>query len=311
MALDGATAAYLLRVVKSRTKPLHEMTPEEARRAREFLKPLLGKGPEMAGVEEVAIATPTGPFSSRLFVPTDRPRGLLVWLHGGGWVLGSVEESDTFGRVLARRANLAVLVAGYRLAPEHRFPTAVDDACAALDWAHENVGRLAGPGAPVLVGGDSAGGNLAAVACLRARDQGGRAVAQQILVCPVVDARFDRPSYLDRESQLALTREGMRWFWDHYAPDAGARLSPGASPLRARDLSGLPPAIVLTAEHDVLRDEGEEYAAALVAAGVPVVFERFAGQIHTFLTLVNILPAADAGIDFVARAIELRLGEAP
>ncbi|HEY2029731.1 MAG TPA: alpha/beta hydrolase [Myxococcales bacterium] len=293
MAIDEETRAYLAKAAQSRGgRPLHELTPGEARAARTFLQELVDKGPEMARTEEVTI----GAFKSRLFVPQGEPRGMLVWFHGGGWVLGSLEESDTLGRMLAKELSMQVLVAGYRLAPEHRFPTAVEDAWAAVEWA---APRASGP---LVVGGDSAGGNLAAVTSLRARDRQGPRIALQILVYPVVDARLDRPSYLDKENALALTQEGMKWFWNHYAPDPAQRLLPEASPLRAGDFSRLPPAVVLTAEHDVLRDEGEAYAQALVGAGVPVAFKRFERQVHTFFTLVNALPASMDGLRFVARA---------
>jgi acetyl esterase len=218
-------------------------------------------------------------------------------------VLGSLEESDTLGRMLAKELSMSVLVAGYRLAPEHRFPTAVEDAWAAVEWA---AARVKGS---LIVGGDSAGGNLAAVMSLRARDRKGPRIALQILVYPVVDARLDRPSYLDPENALALTREGMNWFWNHYAPDPAQRLSPEASPLRAGDFSRLPPAVVITAEHDVLRDEGEAYAQALVGAGVPVAFKRFDHQIHTFFTLVNVLPASADGLRFVGGSVSALLAE--
>lgn len=293
MAIDEKTAAYLEKSARSRGgRPLHELTPGEARAARTFLQELVGKGPEMARTEEVSI----GQFKSRLFVPHGEPHGMLVWFHGGGWVLGSLEESDALGRMLAKELSMQVLVAGYRLAPEHRFPTAVEDAWAAVEWAAPRANGA------LLVGGDSAGGNLAAVTSLRARDRRGPKIALQILVYPVVDARLDRPSYLDKDNALALTQEGMNWFWNHYAPDPAQRLLPEASPLRAAHFSGLPPAVVLTAEHDVLRDEGEAYAQALVGAGVPVAFKRFEHQIHTFFTLVNVLPGSAEGLRFVARA---------
>jgi acetyl esterase len=289
--LDEVTNAYLEQVYKARGKPLEQLTPDEARRSREYLLALFGKGPEMASVEEIQ----HDGFSSRLLVPHGEVKGTIVWLHGGGWVLGSLNESDTLCRRLAQRTGFAVLVVGYRLAPEHRFPAAVDDAYTALEWAAKRGGRL-------IVGGDSAGGNLSAVISRRARDRNGPKVSQQILVYPVTDANFETESYRAKENQLSLTREGMIWFWNQYAPTD--QLHPDASPLRAADLSRLPPAVILTAEHDVLRDDGESYAKALIAAGVPVTFKRFTGQIHTFFVMVNVLPAHVEGLEFVARAIE-------
>ncbi len=154
-----------------------------------------------------------------------------------------------------------------------------------------------------MVAGDSAGGNLAAVVAQRARDENGPAIALQVLVYPATDSDLDNGSYRDPDNQLLLTRDAMVWFWDHYAPDPASRANPDASPLRAADLSGLPPALVLTAEYDVLRDEGEAYAERLRQAGVPVEFRRFEGQMHVFFTLVNVLPASAEALDLVAAAV--------
>ncbi|HEY7325681.1 MAG TPA: alpha/beta hydrolase, partial [Streptosporangiaceae bacterium] len=177
---------------------------------------------------------------------------------------------------------------------------AADDSWAALLWANERLTEIAGGVVPLVVMGDSAGGNLAAVVARRARDAGGPQLASQVLVYPVTDADLNTPSYLDPENQLLLTRESMIWFWDHYAPDGADRTHPDASPLQATDLSGLAPAIVVTAEHDPLRDEGEAYAERLALAGVPVVRQRFAGQMHAFFTMVGVLPGSAEAIDYVS-----------
>jgi acetyl esterase len=299
MALDKETAAFLARLAEGGGKPLHQMEPTEARGMSDVLRPLYGKGPDMARVEEVRIESKSGTFPSRILVPPGEIRGVIVWYHGGGWVIGAIDDSDTLARKIAARMRCAVVLVDYRLAPEHRFPTAADDAYAALDWTAANLERIAGAKVPILVGGDSAGGNLSAVVSLRARDRKGPAIAMQLLVYPVTDANFDRPTYTARENQLMLARDTMIWFWDHYAPNLKDRVHPDASPLQASDLSGLPPAVVITAEHDVLRDEGEAYAQALVRAGVTVTFKRFARQMHGFFTMVNVLPGAEAGFDFV------------
>jgi acetyl esterase len=241
-----------------------------------------------------------------------RPRGVIVYYHGGGWVIGGLADFDKLGRLLAHRTGCAVLLVDYRLAPEYRFPTAVDDAWAALRWADEHRAELTGAGrpqaeAPLIVAGDSAGGNLSAIMALRARAAGGPPIALQVLVYPVTDCDLESTSYRDPANQLMVSREAMAWFWDHYAPDPEARLHPDASPLRSANFAGLPPAAILTAEHDVLRDEGELYATRLVKAGVPVRHQRFAGQMHGFFTMVDALPGAAAGLDYVAAAIEERL----
>lgn len=206
-------------------------------------------------------------------------------------------------RKLAERTSCAVVLVEYRLAPEHRYPTAVDDSYAALEWTAAHIEEIAGRvDVPLIVAGDSAGGNLAAVMALRARDRNGPKIALQVLIYPVTDADFDRPSYVDPENQLILTREAMVWFWDHYAPDADRRLEPDASPLHAENLAGLPPAVVLTAEHDVLSDEGEAYAERLVEAGVPVEAKRHAGQTHGFFTFLQ-LPGSERGFQQVVKAV--------
>jgi acetyl esterase len=239
----------------------------------------------------------------RVLVPIEPARGVFVWYHGGGWVIGSIDESDTVGRKLAERTSCAVVLVEYRMAPEHRYPTAVDDSYAALEWVGANLEAIAGStDVPLIVGGDSAGGNLSAVMAQRARDRGGPPIALQVLIYPVTDADLERPSYVDPENQLLLNRDGMIWFWDHYVPDVSRRTEPDASPLHHPDLSGLPPAVVLTAEHDPLRDEGEDYAKRLEEAGVPVNFKRYPGQMHAFFTLV-MLPGSEQGFQQVVKAV--------
>jgi acetyl esterase len=301
MALDEATAGLLAGMAESGAKPLHEMTPAEARGFGEMLRELYGPGPQVAAVREERVPVAgDDSIAVRVLVPEGAPNSVIVYFHGGGWVIGALDEFDTMGRQLANRTGAVVALVDYRLAPEHRYPTAAEDAWAALTWIEENLPERAGARLPLVVAGDSAGGNLAAIVAQRARAAGGPDIAQQVLVYPVTDADVDNASYTDPSNALMLTREAMIWFWDHYAPDAASRRNPDASPLRADDLSGLPPAVVLTAEHDVLRDEGEAYAERLRAAGVPVVHRRFPGQMHGFFTMVNVLPGAADALEYVA-----------
>jgi len=285
-------------------KPLHESTPTEARELAASLAAMSGPAPRMARREDTTVTAADGhQVPLRILVPPQGARGVIVWIHGGGWVIGAIEESDTLAAKLAERTSCAVVLVGYRLAPEHRYPTAVDDCWAALEWAADHRADLArNPDAPLIVAGDSAGGNLSAVMALRARDRGGPPIALQVLIYPVTDADFARPSYVDEANQLLVTKDAMVWFWDHYVPDAARRAEPEASPLRASSLAGLPPAVVLTAEHDVLRDEGEAYAEALRAAGVDVNFRRHDGQMHGFFTLL-MLPGSERGFQQVIRAV--------
>jgi acetyl esterase len=308
MALDEASQTFMQQLAAAEgAKPLHEMTPTEARAMGAALAELAGEGPEMARVEDRVLQGENGSFPVRLVVPKGTVTGIIVWYHGGGWVIGSIAESDTLTRKLAARTGCAVVNVDYRMAPEHRFPVAADDCYAAFEWAHANASAIAGREVPLLVGGDSAGGNLAAVVALRARDRQGPKLAFQVLVYPVTDADFDRPSYVAPDNQLLLTKDSMIWFWNHYAPSVSDRKSSDASPLLAADLAGLPPAVVVLAEHDVLRDEGEAYATRLKEAGVPVSLKQFEGQIHGFFTMVNILPGHEAGLDYVVAAIQKAL----
>jgi acetyl esterase len=258
--------------------------------------------------EQATVTVRDGSFPVRVLVPKERPRGIIVYYHGGGWVAGDISDFDPLGRKLARRTGCAVVLVGYRLAPEYRYPTAAEDAWAALLWTNTRLVDIAGDSVPVIVAGDGAGGNLAAITTQRARDNepSGPRVSAQILVCPVTDCNLNTPSYLDPANQLVLTRESMAWFWSLYAPDPELRERPDASPLRGT-LIGLPPAVILTAEYDPLRDEGEAYAAALHVIGVAVDHRRFIGQVHGFFTMINILPASAEGIEYVARALERHL----
>ena len=314
MALDQATTALLEQLAASGGRPLHELSPAEARGVMAAMRGEQPPGPDMASVRDTRVRASGGFVPVRVLVPVDRPRGVIVYYHGGGWVIGGLADFDKLGRLLAHRTGCAVLLVDYRLAPEYRFPTAVDDAWAALRWADEHRAELTGASGregtrgPLIVAGDSAGGNLSAIMALRARAAGGPPVALQVLVYPVTDCDLESTSYRDPANQLMVSRESMAWFWDHYAPDPEARLHPDASPLRSANFAGLPPAVILTAEHDVLRDEGELYATRLVKAGVPVRHQRFAGQMHGFFTMVDALPGAAAGLNYVAAGIDERLG---
>ena len=308
MTVDFATAELLEQMAAGGGKPLHESSVEEARALAAGMAAQAGPAPDMFRIEEHGLAVPDGDVPLRVLVPLERPAGVIVYYHGGGWVVGSIDETDTVGRKLAERTSCAVVLVDYRLAPEHRYPVAVDDSWAALEWAGGRLADLARPGAPLFVAGDSAGGNLAAVMALRARDRGGPPIAGQILIYPVTDADFERSSYTDPANQLLLTTEAMAWFWDHYVPDLARRSESDASPLRAPDLSGLPPAVVLTAEYDVLRDEGEAYADRLREAGVAVELKRHEGQTHGFFTLL-MLPGSESGFQQVVKAVRATIYE--
>ena len=307
MPLRDEITAFLTEMAASGAKPIEHSTPEEVRELTAGLKDLYGVGPDMARVEEHTVdGVDGGSFPVRVFVPEGTPRAVLIYYHGGGWVIGAIDEFDTLARKLAARTGCAVVLPDYRLAPEYRYPTAVDDAYATLEWVAEHVGEIAGSDVPVVVAGDSAGGNLSAVTAQRARDRGGPPIAFQGLVYPVTDADVDNASYRRDENQLMLTRDGMIWFWNHYAPDEVQRKECDACPLQAEDLSGLPPALVILAEYDVLRDEGQAYADRLREAGVPVDVHVHPGQMHGFFTLL-MLPGHDEAIGQLTAALDSHL----
>jgi acetyl esterase len=260
--------------------PRHLLTPSQARAAWESLPPVAG--PEVAEVAETAIDGPAGLLRLRVYRPGSGAAGTLLYLHGGGWVMGSIEGTDAVCRSLALYAGCTVVSLDYRLAPEFPFPAAVEDTWSCL--VSIDQGRVAGvdPSQPLAVGGMSAGGNLAAVASLLARDAGRPRIAGQLLVVPVLDHDLDRPSYFDNERGLGLERDEMRWFWSHYLPDPERRRDWRASPLHAAGLAGLPPTSIVVAGCDPLRDEALEFAERLHDAGVDVVCSLWLGANHGF-----------------------------
>ncbi|KAA9166489.1 alpha/beta hydrolase [Amycolatopsis acidicola] len=298
MPLEAVSQAFLAQLAEPGDPPIHESTPAVARLSGPIFAGMSGPGPEVASVEDLKLDGKGGRFRVRVLRPEGEPRATIVYFHGGGWVLGDIDlQYDHLGRLLANLTRSAVVLVNYRKAPEYPFPAAVEDSWTGLTWA---AGNVAPAGTPLIVAGDSAGGNIAAVMTLWARDRGGPKIDFQALVYPVTDCDTERRSYVAPENQLLLGRETMLWFWNHYLPDTQARAHPDASPLRAADHTGLPPALVYVAEYDPLHDEGVAYAKALEAAGVPVALERAEGQMHAYFQMVNILPGASEGVRLVA-----------
>jgi len=258
-------------------------------------------GPDLWRVTELVVPTDP-PVPVRLYVPRPSPAALLIFIHGGGWTIGDLTSHDALCRTLARDAGIAVLAVDHRRAPEAPWPAAVDDAVAVTRWAFAHAPDLVGTDV-VAVGGDSSGGNLAALVCLRLRDAGGRSPAAQVLVYPNTDLTFSLPSVREKATGWGLDADTVRWFAEQWVPDAARRADPRVSPLLEPDLAGLPPAVVVTAEHDPLRDEGEAYAARLTEAGVPVRARRERGLIHGFLGYAAVSPAAAAATGRLAADI--------
>ncbi len=304
MPLDPQVRDLLDRLVVGRPA-LNTLPVDVGRRAyAESSAKLIPRPAEPVSVEDRTIDGPAGALRVRLYRPPQDapPRPLVVFFHGGGWVVCDLDTHDAVCRRLALGADAVVVSVDYRLAPEHRFPAAPEDCAAATRWAVSNAASLGADARRFVLAGDSAGGNLACAVSLRLRDEGGPRARGQLLVYPVTDhwtAGF--PSYAEFADGYGLTRDVMAWFWDHYLgePMDAARaavLSPQAAPLRAPDLRGLPPALVLTAECDVLRDEGEAYAARLRAAGVDATLERCAGMHHGFFNWGGVLDGADRAV---------------
>ncbi len=281
--------------------PIESMTPDEARAFSVASSAQRPPGPEVGEIVDGVFPGADGELNYRLYrPPTDGPHPIVAYFHGGGWVLGSHDSDDPFCRDLCLRANAIIVSADYRHAPEARFPAAVDDGFAAVQWIAANAETLGGIPAQLAVCGWSAGANVAAVSAQSARDAGGPTIKGQVLVTPVTDCDPSRPSFGDNGEGYILTRGLMSWFWDHYA-DPSDRTDPRASPLRASDLSNLPPALVVTSDFDPLRDEGAAYAAAMAAAGVDAKHINAEGQIHTSLTAVDmIMTGAEARVEMAA-----------
>jgi acetyl esterase len=302
MPLETVTAAILAQMAQSGAPELHQMTAAESRAMYRDLKPDIPLV-DVYRVEDRSVPGPASEIPVRIYWPTAAPAAIHVHFHGGGWVIGDLETHDADCREICRGAACIVVAVDYRLAPEHIFPAALEDCYAVTCWASENSAELGALSSPVSVGGDSAGGNLAASVCLLARDRAGPNIAMQLLIYPVTDATMESASYRDNADGYLLSRKMMAWFWDHYCPDPAQRSDPLASPIRAADLSGLPPALVMTAEFDPLRDEGEAYAERLKAAGVAVQVRRFDGLIHGFFSQAGIIEAAREGVDLSVHAL--------
>jgi len=274
-------------------------SPDDARTMVAAGRAVLGKGPDMHEVRDLQIPTRSGTIQARLLKPSADVRGLIVYLHGGGWVVGAIEDFDTLGRTLAAESGCAVLLPDYRLAPEYPFPAGLEDTEDTFLHVSREITTLVGKRVPIVVAGDSAGGNLATVATRTLR--GKADIALQVLIYPVTDFDLNTGSYKAHGEGLPLTTRDMEWFLRHYAPqDAWSR--PEISPIRA-DLTGLPSALVITAEYDVLADEGIAYAKKLQQAGVPVTTRHVAGVTHGFIRLHNLFDVARDEINAMARHI--------
>ena len=305
MPVHPEVQAFLDAQAQIEAPPITEQTPEMAREGYRATAEAIGPGPEMHSVADRTIDGPAGTIALRVYRPSAEGNlPILIYYHGGGWVIGDLDTHDRACRELAEGSGCLVVSVDYRLAPEAPFPAAVDDCYAALEWVAAHAGELGGDAKRLAVGGDSAGGNLSAVMCLLARDRGGPEIAFQLLVYPAVDMRFAHASVEENGEGYVLTKDHMSFFRGHYMPEDADLEDPRASPLLAESHEGLPPALILTAEFDPLRDEGEAYGAALHAAGVPVEVSRYDGQVHIFFQLTPMLEGARRAMKEACDALE-------
>jgi acetyl esterase len=304
MPLDPQMKAYIDQLASFNMPPMSTLQPAQIREGMRMQIQMTGETEPIAHVENRTIPGPAGQIPIRVYRPAgDDLFPVLVFFHGGGWVIGDLDTHDGQCRSLANGTNCVVVSVDYRLAPEHPFPAAPKDCYAATNWVAEHADEVHGDPRHIAVGGDSAGGNLAAVVAQMARDQGGPKLVFQLLVYPATNFQAETASLRENSQGYGLVSEDMAWFKNHYLNGKDETGNPQASPLLATDLSNLPPALIITAEFDPLRDEGEEYGQRLQAAGVPVTISRYDGVIHGFFGMATILDKAKLAINEACQAL--------
>ncbi|MBO6556200.1 MAG: alpha/beta hydrolase [Pseudomonadales bacterium] len=304
MPLDPAYQAMLKQLAAADGPSMVEVPPEQAREMYRVMQSVLPHHEVKMTEDADADGVPV-----RIYRATEDKVPCVVFFHGGGWVIGDLDTHDSVCRQLANESGYTVVAVHYRLAPEHPFPASVDDCYSALRWIQNHADDLNIDGDRIAVAGDSAGGNLAAAVSIKARDEGTGGISFQLLIYPVTDFNFDTASYSENAEGYLLTIDSMRWFWNHYVGhDESLGLHPLASPMRADDLSGLPPALIMTAEFDPLRDEGEAYGERLKEAGVKTDVQRYEGLIHGFFGQTDMTEGAREAMSSAAFALKEVLG---
>lgn len=311
MSLDPQAQAVLDQLAQLGGEPNHLMTPERARARTIERSQMMPVEPEEVGdVEDRVIPGPGGDLPVRIYTPKgEGPNPVIVYFHGGGWVICNLDTHDGICRSLTNLASAKVVSVDYRLAPDAKYPAAAEDCYAATQWVADHAAELDIDPTRIVVAGDSAGGNLAAAVPLMARDRGGPPLAFQLLVYPVTGRNYETQSWKDHGGPgTLLPAEDMVWYWDHYLRSDADAKEAYAAPLQASDLSGLPPALVITAEVDVLCDEGEAYARRLQEAGVPTTLSRYDGMFHGFFGMSAMLDKAKAAQAEAGAALRAALG---
>jgi acetyl esterase len=309
MPLDEQARAFLRQLEEAGGPPLNEMTPAEARAALAATVESAGEPEQVGNIANRTIPGPLGDIPIRIYTPEGTgPFPALGYFHGGGWVAGDLEMVDPLCTMLTNRTGAVVVSVDYRLAPEHKFPAPVEDCYAATQWVSDNAAELNVDSRRIAVGGDSAGGNLAAAVSVVARDHGAPDISFQVLFYPVTNMDYETASYRENGVGYFLTTDMMRWFWGHYLESEDIGRDMRASPLLMQDASGLPPTFVVTAEFDPLRDEGEAYADLLSEAGNEVTVKRYGGQIHGFVTRCGIMDVGKQAIEDAAAQMRQAFG---
>jgi acetyl esterase len=310
MPLDLQIKTMLDQLAGMESIDYREVTPEGLRQVMKMIATTDGPPEEVGPVESRVVAGPAGAIPVRVYRPEGDAGalpGILVWYHGGGWVIGDLDTADTTCRKLVNRSGAVVVSVDYRLAPEHPAPAGLDDCWAALRWVADHGTEVGGDPLRLAVGGDSAGGNLAALVSVLARDAGGPTLRHQLLVYPATDLTMSCPSHVENGTGYMLTSESTAWFLSHYLGPGSDPSAPALSPLFTEDLACVAPAHVVTAEFDPLRDEGEAYAVRLADAGVPVDVRRYEGMIHGFFQMGAVTPVADAAVTEAATRLAAAL----
>ena len=303
MPLDPQAQQVLDQLAALGLPPNHMVSPQQARENMRN-RPRVD-GPEVAKVEDRSVSWRDAEVPVRIYTPAGTgPFPILIWCHGGGMVVGDLETADATARHLTVETGCVTVSVDYRLAPETKFPGACDDCYAAAVWASDNAASIQGDAARMAVGGDSAGGNLAAVVAQMGRDRANPDLAFQLLVYPMTSLDFETPSYVDNADGYLLTRDSMKWYWDQYLGASDDPNHPYAVPSRAGSFKNLPPALVITAQFDPLRDEGEAYAKNLEAAGVPTTHSRYDGMIHGFFGMSGTVDKAGQAVSEAAAAMK-------
>ena len=310
MPLDQQTQAVLDMMAAVGAAPMNNLSVADARAVILEMAAMGGEAEPVGKIEDREIPGQEGKIPVRIYTPEGKgPFPVLVFFHGGGWVIGNIESHDTTCRVLTNAAGCVTVSVDYRLAPEHKFPAAPEDCYTATKWVADNATTFNGDPTRIAVGGDSAGGNLAAVVPLMARDRGGPNLVYQLLIYPATDYYLPgTPSIQENGDGYLLTRDDMIWFLGHYLSSEADIKHPYAFPLQAKELSGLPPAMVITAEFDPLRDEGEMYAVQLKQAGVVVTATRYHGTIHGFVSLAGMIDQGKKALADAAAGLRSAFG---